>query len=276
MPSIRGRLPAGETVLFRSRQHWVVPARDSLLPAGLILAGIVLWVITPGGDGVLGILGTLLGLLRLALLVAGAGWIAYNLVAWKAAVFLVTNRRVIRSEGLVRRRRSETMLATIDDVKVDVGFIGARLGYGRVRVFTQRGNVAAGVLGAITQPAEFRGAIMEARIGESMAARQAMAAAVPAWTAGAASVAAPGPGQARGAGQALRDGQAPGSGSAAGSSAGIAAGSSVRSAGSAAGSSAARAEDAVARLVRLAELRDRGIITPADFEAKKAELLARM
>jgi hypothetical protein len=34
--------------------------------------------------------------------------------------------------------------------------------------------------------------------------------------------------------------------------------------------------DAAAAIASLADLRDRGAITPEEFEAKKAELLARM
>jgi hypothetical protein len=36
------------------------------------------------------------------------------------------------------------------------------------------------------------------------------------------------------------------------------------------------AGDDAARLVKLAELRDQGVISPEEFEAKKAEILARM
>jgi hypothetical protein len=36
------------------------------------------------------------------------------------------------------------------------------------------------------------------------------------------------------------------------------------------------AEDVDAALTRLADMRDRGLITPAEFEAKKADLLERL
>jgi hypothetical protein len=36
------------------------------------------------------------------------------------------------------------------------------------------------------------------------------------------------------------------------------------------------ADDASATLARLAEMRDQGLITEADFEAKKADILGRM
>jgi hypothetical protein len=38
----------------------------------------------------------------------------------------------------------------------------------------------------------------------------------------------------------------------------------------------ASAEDQAASLVRLAELRDQGVISPEEFEAKKTEILSRM
>jgi cytochrome c-type biogenesis protein CcmH/NrfG len=41
-------------------------------------------------------------------------------------------------------------------------------------------------------------------------------------------------------------------------------------------SAAANADDQADRLVKLAELRDQGVITPEEFEAKKAEILSRI
>lgn len=40
--------------------------------------------------------------------------------------------------------------------------------------------------------------------------------------------------------------------------------------------SAPTATDPMERLRKLAELRDAGVVTPAEFEAKKAELLAQI
>jgi hypothetical protein len=39
---------------------------------------------------------------------------------------------------------------------------------------------------------------------------------------------------------------------------------------------ALRSDDPTVTLAKLADLRDKGAITPADYEAKKAELLGRM
>jgi cytochrome c-type biogenesis protein CcmH/NrfG len=41
-------------------------------------------------------------------------------------------------------------------------------------------------------------------------------------------------------------------------------------------SAAANADDQAERLMKLAELRDQGVITPEEFEAKKAEIRARI
>ena len=46
--------------------------------------------------------------------------------------------------------------------------------------------------------------------------------------------------------------------------------------GDAPGGSAADSEQTMSTLARLADLRDRGAITPEEFERKKAELLARL
>ena len=229
--SIVESLIANETVVHESHKHWIAPVRDSMWAAGMIVLGLLLWVWNPTGDGILGWLWTLIGLARWALLIGGIGWIVYNIVTWRTAQFAVTSLRVLRYEGLMQRRSSETLLASVSDVKLNVGFLGNRLGYGDLRVFTQSGDAGADNFTSITEPAEFRNAMMTIKL-KAQAPAPAPAPA-----------AAPAPAQAPVPAPAAQ---------------------------------AAASEDPAATLVRLAELRDQGILSPEEFEAKKSEILARM
>jgi len=244
MSSVTGNLIANERVVFESKKHWIAPVRDSWIAALLILGGLLLWVITPSGDGLLEFLWSLLGLLRWVMLIVGAGWIAYNVVAWQTAEFAVTNLRVLRYEGLIQKRTSETLLSGVTDVKLNVGLLGARLGYGDIRIFTQSGDAGADSFRSITQPSEFRNAMMTVKIQDQQAARSGAPAAPAPPPAAAPAPAAPAP-------------AAP---------AAAPSGATVPSS----------AEDQAARLLKLAELRDQGVISAEEFEAKKAEILARM
>lgn len=233
MPAAKN-LITGESIVFESTKHWVGPVKASLWAGAMVLGAIVLSMIIPSSEGgILGFIRDLMSWARWILLVAGAVWIAYNVVVWRTAEFVVTNLRVLRNEGLIQRRSSETMLKAVSDVKLEVGLIGKTLGYGDIRIFTQSGDAGADAFNTITGAAAFRNAMMGVKMKDQLASQQP----VPAPVAAAPVYAAP-----------------------------VAPAAPARS----------TADDQAARLVKLAELRDQGIISPEEFEAKKTEILARM
>ena len=232
--SLSDNLIPNETVLFQAHKHWFAPIRASLVAIGLILLAGLLGIIKPTGDGFLGWIGSVLGLIQWGLVIAGGVWIAYNIVLWRTAQFAVTNLRVLRYEGLIRRRTSETLLSSVTDVRVVVGLLGRQLGYGDLRIVTGAGEAAADSFICITQPLEFRNAMMARR----MAAEGSMEAAAARPAAEPAPSPAPTP--------AATD-PAAGAGT----------------------------TDAAAAIRQLGELRDQGLISDEEFEAKKGELLAR-
>ncbi len=239
--SISESLIANESVVIEAKKHWIAPARDSLWAAGMILLGLFLWYWNPSGDGILGFLWAAIAIARWVLLIGGIAWIAYNIVVWRTAEFAVTNLRVLRYEGLVQRRSSETLLTSVSDVKLNVGIVGKSLGYGDLQIFTQSGDAGADNFTTITQPAAFRNAMMTLKLqGQTGGIPAAAPAPAPAAPTAAPAPVAPAP------------------------------------APVAPAPAAATAEDQAASLVRLAELRDQGVITPEEFEAKKTEILSRM
>jgi uncharacterized membrane protein YdbT with pleckstrin-like domain len=240
MSYVEQNLLNNEKVLLESRKHWIAPVRDSWIPALMILGGLLLWWWNPtsSGDGIIAgavdLFSTLVAVARWILLVGGVVWIASNIVAWRTAEFAVTNLRVLRSEGVIQKRTSETLLSAVSDVKLNVGFIGERLGYGDVKIFTQSGDAGADNFTSITQPSLFRTTMMGVKVEEQVARQAQVQAAAPAPAAPAPAAPAP------------------------------------------AVSSAANTDDQTARLVALAELRDQGVITAEEFEAKKTEILSRI
>jgi uncharacterized membrane protein YdbT with pleckstrin-like domain len=231
---ISENLIANESIVIEAKKHWIAPARDSLWAAGMILLGLFLWYWNPSGDGILGFLWAAIAIARWVLLIGGIAWVAYNIIVWRTAEFAVTNLRVLRYEGFVQRRSSETLLTSVSDVKLNVGILGKSLGYGDLQIFTQSGDAGSDNFTSITKPAEFRNAMMTVKLQDQAASRPAPAPAL----APVASAPAPAP-----------------------VASAVVAGS---------------AQDQATSLVRLAELRDQGIISPEEFEAKKTEILARM
>jgi len=232
-----------ETIVFEARKHWIAPVRDSIPGVGLLLlAWLVGWISPDRGSGLFGLIGNVLWWVQLGLFIAGIGVIVHAVAVWRTATFAVTTLRVLRYEGLVQKRTSETLLSAISDVKLNVGIVGKQLGYGDLTIMTVSGSAGADHFRSITQATEFRNAMMERKLADQQADRAPAAVApapvVPAPVAPAAveapvapaPVAAPGP-------------------------------------------SAADSADAIKRL---ADLRDQGLLTDAEFEAKKSEILARM
>ena len=237
--SLSDNLIPNETVLFQSQKHWVAPIRASLVAIGLILLAGLLGIIKPSGDGFFGWIGSVLGLIQWGLVIAGGVWIAYNIVLWRTAQFAVTNLRVLRYEGLIRRRTSETLLSSVTDVRVVVGLLGRQLGYGDIRIVTGAGEAAADSFICITKPLEFRNAMMARR----MAAEGSVDAAA---SVAGSPVVAPAPAPRRPAPVAADP------------------------------VAAVPTADAAAAIRQLGELRDQGLISDEEFEAKKRELLARI
>jgi hypothetical protein len=231
MSSVSQNLLANEQVVVESRKHWIAPIRASLVAMALIVVAGVVSALLPSG-GVLDPLWSLVGIIRWAVLIGAAAWIAYNLVVWRSAEFAVTNVRVLRYEGLVQKRTSETLLSAISDVKLRVGFLGSRLDFGDLQIFTTSGAAGADEFRAITGATRFRNAMMDLKIEDQMARRPAP-------------VSAPLPAAAVPA-------------------------SAPRAA------AAPTADDHAASLVALADLRDKGVITDEEFEAKKSEILGRI
>src|SRR5262245_36505341 len=163
--AIADDLLADEKIVFQSEKHWIAPIRASLVAGLMVIGALFLRAIAPSDrDGVVGWVGGVLDLIAIGLLIAGIAWIAYNIVAWRTAEFAVTNMRVLREEGLVRRRNSTTLLSSLSDVKTEVGFVGGRLNYGDLVILTTSGSAGEDRFLCITKPLEFRKAILEQKV----------------------------------------------------------------------------------------------------------------
>ena len=238
----RDNLIPNESIEFESKKHWIAPVRDSWIPALLLVIAYFSDIIQPNADdGLMGWLGNLIGLIRTGLVVVAVGWIVYNIVVWRTAAFAVTNLRVLRSEGLVQRRVSESLISSVTDVRLKVGVLGKSLGYGDLDILTASGGSGQDTFRSITHPVEFRNAMLSRKLGDTQAAGGAggTPAAAPATPAAPAAGAAP-------------------------------------TSGTPAAAPPSAAADAANTLRHLGELRDQGLITPEEYEAKKAEVLARI
>jgi len=154
-------LANGEEIVYRTKKHWIAPAfatiTGTLLTLGGLAAlfgqfftdnrflnGVLLW----GGLG--------------ALLI-GLGLLANAAVKWWAQFYFVTNQKVMKVEGVLRKSTSGSALEKINDITMEEPLLGRWLGYGTVRVLTaaDESNLHYTFM---RKPLEFRKAILDAKL----------------------------------------------------------------------------------------------------------------
>ncbi len=140
-----------------ARRHW------SALVAPLVWAGVL---------GFLAGAGTALvpegiGRLRLFGLAVGGGasflWAVLagrRFVQWATTVYLVTPRRVVMRQGLLRKKEIEVALAQIGRCSLQRGLLGRLLGFGTVRL--ELGTGSRWTMRSLGRPSAFLEAITTA------------------------------------------------------------------------------------------------------------------
>jgi uncharacterized membrane protein YdbT with pleckstrin-like domain len=219
-------LAKDEQVLHRARQHWLAPVSDSRNGALLFLAGFVLALIE-----VMVLkwnLFSIVGIVPAVLLLVGFIWMAIVYMTWRAEEYIITNRRVLKVEGLLDKKTGDSSLDKINDAVLKQGLLARMLHYGDLEILTANENTIDQYQ-MLARVVDFKKAMLNAKNN-------------------------------------LEDGYR-----------GVQPGSrQTPSAGSATSAAKSNGDDVTATLSKLADLRDKGAITPAEYEAKKAELLGRL
>ena len=160
------RLITGEAIVRSTTKHWIAPLGDSkwaiLMVIGALAAA---WLQGDTTTGVTGFVNRILELLRLTLFLGGLAWIVYNVVAWRTARYEVTNRRVLGTDGLLRRRSTDTLLTSIADVKTVIPWLGRMLGFGHIRIMSASGAAGADSFTTVREVEDFKREILEQKTG---------------------------------------------------------------------------------------------------------------
>lgn len=122
-------LQPGEQRLHTGKIHWVV----YLPPLIVCLAGLVLWIVAPGGD-THGVLNTLINWLAALCGIGGLLWLAWVWFDTWITEIEITDRRVISKRGFIFRRTSEMNMDKIESVDVDQSILGRILNYGTITI----------------------------------------------------------------------------------------------------------------------------------------------
>ncbi len=250
-----GLLSTGERILHRNKQHpftFIWGARYTIL--AVLIAAVLAWIsANMDTAGPSGTVRSLLGWVILVLVLGGLGVFAWTALRYVNQEYVLTNRRVIQVEGVLNRSATDSSLEKINDAVLVQSVFGRIFDFGDLTVLTA---AESGVerFRMIRSPIVFKKAMLDAKHEYEVDMERSGWAPSPPIRANPPAVA----------------GSAPGSVS-----------SDTRPAAamsSAPAAPAPRADpDEVTRTIAsLADLRDRGAITPTEFDAKKTDLLARL
>jgi len=159
-------LVAGETLLYRTRHHWLVllgPLCGGLL---LLVPGVALLVEAVATSNSAGLVvgnttisPKMMAITGAVLVVAAILTFSYGVAKRNATEMAVTNRRVLIKTGMTSRRTLDLMLSRVESIGVEETAVGRMLGYGSVVVRGTGGTPEPFVM--IAHPQDFRRAVQE-------------------------------------------------------------------------------------------------------------------
>jgi hypothetical protein len=275
MSYARNLLSRGEEVVLESRQHWfAVVARVWIWFLVLIVAlAIVIWI---GGTAAVLDNETVDGIVTIIAfggLIGGLAYIGFVLWDWHNQEWLITTRRVIRAEGVLNKSVTDTSLEKINDARLDQSVFGRIFGFGTLDILTAAEEVGGNSISdfpMIADPVDFKKAMFDQKMmleNPDLAPPRYQRAQERAPM----ERAEPMPPRAGSDRVAVYD-DAP----AAAPEAAPAPPPPTPAPAAPEPAATRPADDVGATLERLADLRDKGLITPEEYEAKKRELLERM
>jgi hypothetical protein len=239
-------LADGERIVLRSRQHWLAPLVSGRVPVAVFLASILLILLNTRLNE--GPVRFFLGYLALVLLVMSLIWLVQVFWTWYSEDYLVTNRRVLKVEGIFRKRSADSSLEKINDAVLEQSLFGRMLGYGDLDILTAA-ETSVDQYRMLSQAQQFKRTMLDEKHSLEQEYVRVPApplrvadAPVPAPTPVAPGTPAPSP--------VVDPGPPP--------------------------AAKMTADEITTALGNLADLRDRGAISPEDYEAKKQDLLGRL
>ncbi|MCS7060402.1 MAG: PH domain-containing protein [Anaerolineae bacterium] len=152
---VESLLGTNEKIIIRRRRHWFTWAPKLLLY--LLIAGIIASVSILLG-AITGGVGTFAGvfvLLPIALILK-------ELIRWWTEEYIVTNRRIIQSEGFINKRVIDSSLEKINDVVLTQSVLGRVFDYGDIKILTAS-DIGVNRLEKLAGPVQFKTCMVNAK-----------------------------------------------------------------------------------------------------------------
>ncbi len=162
MGYVESLLGKNEQIVVMERQHWTTLLMSFLVNLFLVIVIIAVYALLgniSASDQVKNILQILRTVLLFVLLypVGRFGW---DLIQWEAEQYIVTNRRVMQTEGIVNKKTVDSSLEKVNDIILTQSFLGRIMGYGDLEIITGS-DVGINLLKRLAQPVKFKTAMLD-------------------------------------------------------------------------------------------------------------------
>ena len=153
------QLGASEKILYTERHHWVFFVAEMIkwiLFAAAVLAVVIIFRVWffEGASWVWWLL---------LIFLVPAVRIAWGFLSWRMNVYVLTNRRVIESTGVLSKRVADSSLEKLTDIVLKQSILGRMLDYGDIVVLTAAAGAGINNLKQIRRPMEFKTQMLDAK-----------------------------------------------------------------------------------------------------------------
>ena len=150
-------LVAGESIVYRARHHWIFyRTAIFVLFLAALLGGATLYASKTSPDTEVA---RWSGYLALAFVVIAALLFLGRWIRARNDEFVVTDRRLLCSKGLLNRVHEQAPIDKIQDITINQSWLGSMLGYGDAVIETASERLGAFTFDLISSPEAFRNAI---------------------------------------------------------------------------------------------------------------------
>jgi uncharacterized membrane protein YdbT with pleckstrin-like domain len=156
---LKQQLGANEKILYTERHHWIFFVAEMvkwiIFAAAVLTLVIVLKVwLTPDAGWVWWLL---------LVIVVPAVRLAWGFLSWRMNIYVLTNRRVVESTGVLSKRVADSSLEKLTDVVLKQSIVGRMLDYGDIIVLTAAAAAGINNLRQIRKPMAFKTAMVNAK-----------------------------------------------------------------------------------------------------------------
>ena len=157
-------LSTGERIELRERQHWFILVWAGRWAIFAVIGALIVIALANGldPDGISGTIRSLLSLIFVVLLVGGIASFVWEALRYRHQEYVITNRRVMQVGGVVNKHSTDSSLEKINDATLSQSLFGRMFGFGDLDILTAS---EAGIdrMRMIQDPIGFKRAMLDAK-----------------------------------------------------------------------------------------------------------------